>query len=73
MKNIKQSEIRDLGIIGDQKTCVQIEKIGIVAWYCPEWFDNKAIFTLNRSYGAYCGSECSRREKSGTRVPVEDV
>lgn len=42
---MEQTEIRDLGIIGDRRTCALISKEGEVLWYCPERFDKPAFFT----------------------------
>jgi GH15 family glucan-1,4-alpha-glucosidase len=46
MNPVHQPEIRDLAIIGDQKTCALIDKSGTIAWYCPERFDNQAMCSL---------------------------
>lgn len=37
--------IRDLGIIGDRRTCALITKQGEVVWYCPRRFDKTAYFS----------------------------
>lgn len=37
--------IRDLGIIGDRRTCALITKQGEVVWYCPRRFDKAAYFS----------------------------
>jgi GH15 family glucan-1,4-alpha-glucosidase len=42
MKNI---QIRDLGIIGDRRTCALIGKNGEIVWYCPGRFDKAAYFS----------------------------
>lgn len=46
MTQIQQSDIRDLAIIGDQKTCALIDKKATISWYCPERFDNQALCSL---------------------------
>ncbi len=37
--------IRDLGIIGDRRTCAMITTQGEVVWYCPHRFDKPSIFS----------------------------
>ncbi|MPR32489.1 glycoside hydrolase family 15 protein [Salmonirosea aquatica] len=44
MTQPNQPEIRELGIIGDQRTCALLDKKGTIAWYCPARFDNPALF-----------------------------
>ncbi len=46
MTHPQQPDIRDLGIIGDQKTCALVDKKGTIAWYCPERFDSPALCSL---------------------------
>jgi GH15 family glucan-1,4-alpha-glucosidase len=46
MTHPQQPDIRDLGIIGDQKTCALVDKNGTIAWFCPERFDTSAICSL---------------------------
>lgn len=35
-------KIRDLGVIGDRKTCALVTKEGEIVWYCPHRFDKAA-------------------------------
>ena len=37
--------IRDLGVIGDRRTCAMITTQGEVVWYCPHRFDKPAVFS----------------------------
>ncbi len=37
--------IRDLGVIGDRRTCALISKQGEVVWYCPQRFDKPGVFS----------------------------
>jgi len=46
MTHREQPEIRDLGIIGDQKTCALLDNNGTISWYCPERFDTPAVCSL---------------------------
>ncbi len=49
-------KIRDLGIIGDRKTCALITSQGEVAWYCPGRFDKPAYFSslVDPQKGGFC-------------------
>jgi GH15 family glucan-1,4-alpha-glucosidase len=46
MKTTQQPSIRDLAIIGDQKSCAFIDKQGTVVWYCLWRFDQDSLFSL---------------------------
>ncbi len=46
MQRIKQPFIKDLALIGDQKSCALIDKEGAVAWYCLWRFDQPSLFSL---------------------------
>ena len=37
--------IRDLGVIGDRRTCALVTLQGEVVWYCPHRFDKPSIFS----------------------------
>lgn len=37
-------EIRDFGLIGDQKTSAIVDKNGSIIWYCPKAFDHSSLF-----------------------------
>lgn len=37
--------IRDLGVIGDRRTCAMITTQGEVVWFCPHRFDKPSIFS----------------------------
>jgi hypothetical protein len=39
-----QAEIRDLGLIGDQKTVAVLDRWGSILWYCPRRFDYASLF-----------------------------
>ncbi|TDX28385.1 GH15 family glucan-1,4-alpha-glucosidase [Modicisalibacter xianhensis] len=39
-----EPEIRDLGLIGDQRTAAVVSRSGSIVWYCPGRFDNPSIF-----------------------------
>lgn len=58
---MKQPEIRDLGVVGDQRTCALIDKEGTICWYCPERFDKQAVFAflLDTQQGGYWKIEVS--------------
>ena len=43
---IKQPSIKDLAIIGDQRSCALIDKEGTIAWYCLWRFDQPSLFSL---------------------------
>jgi GH15 family glucan-1,4-alpha-glucosidase len=62
----QQPNIRDLGIIGDQKTCALIDKEGTVAWYCPERFDSPAVCSLliDAKIGGYWSVKSTAEFKS---------
>lgn len=40
---LKAPEIRDLGLIGDQKTVAVLDRWGSVLWYCPRRFDYPSL------------------------------
>ncbi len=40
----KVPEIRDLGLIGDQKTVAVLDRWGSILWYCPRRFDRASLF-----------------------------
>ena len=42
----KQPPIKDIALIGDQKTCALIDKEGTIAWYCLWRFDQPSLFSL---------------------------
>lgn len=46
MQSIEQPVIRDLALIGDQKSCALIDKKGTIAWYCLWRFDQPSLFSL---------------------------
>src|SRR4051812_12781971 len=46
MQNIEQPVIKDIALIGDQKSCALIDKHGTVAWYCLWRFDQPSLFSL---------------------------
>ena len=37
-------KIRDLALIGDQRTAAVINTTGEIVWYCPQRFDAPSIF-----------------------------
>lgn len=37
-------DIRDLGLIGDQKTVAVLDRSGAIVWYCPRRFDRPSLF-----------------------------
>lgn len=37
-------EIRDLGLIGDQRTVAVVDRLGSILWYCPGRFDYPSLF-----------------------------
>ncbi|MCX2740327.1 glycoside hydrolase family 15 protein [Pontibacter anaerobius] len=41
---VRQTNIRDLALIGDRRTCAYVSKEGSVVWYCPRRFDAPAVF-----------------------------
>lgn len=41
---MKSTNIRDLAVIGDRRTCAYISKDGSVVWYCPSRFDRPSLF-----------------------------
>lgn len=43
---VKQPSIKNLAIIGDQKSCALIDKEGTIAWYCLWRFDQPSLFSL---------------------------
>lgn len=42
----QQPSIKDLAVIGDQKSCALIDSEGTVAWYCLWRFDQPSLFSL---------------------------
>lgn len=46
MRHIEQPNIRDLALIGDQKSCALIDKNCTIAWYCLWRFDQPSLFSL---------------------------
>lgn len=45
MRDEQDISIRDLGLIGDRKTCAVITASGEFVWYCPKRFDRPAFFS----------------------------
>lgn len=41
---MKQTEIRDLAVIGDRRTVALIASDGAIVWYCPGRFDRPSLF-----------------------------
>lgn len=41
-----QPNIKDVAVIGDQKSCALIDKTGTVNWYCLWRFDQPSLFSL---------------------------
>jgi GH15 family glucan-1,4-alpha-glucosidase len=37
-------EIRDLGLVGDQRTAAVVSRSGSILWYCPGRFDHPSLF-----------------------------
>lgn len=46
MQHIEQPCIRDIALIGDQKSCALTDKQGTIAWYCLWRFDQPSLFSL---------------------------
>ena len=46
MQYIEQPDIKDIALIGDQKSCALIDKNGTIAWYCLWRFDQPSLFSL---------------------------
>ncbi len=42
---MKQPDIASLGLISDRHTCALLDKDGTLSWYCPQAFDEPAIFS----------------------------
>lgn len=40
----EHSSIRDLGLIGDQRTAAVIDREAAIVWYCPGRFDRSSLF-----------------------------
>ncbi|GAB3164373.1 glycoside hydrolase family 15 protein [Telluribacter humicola] len=38
------TNIQDLGMVGDRRTCALIDKKGTIVWYCPRRFDEPSLF-----------------------------
>lgn len=57
-------KIRDLGIIGDRRTCTLITKNGDVTWYCPRRFDKAAFFSklVDPEKGGYWSYDFSGKQ-----------
>ncbi|MCM4157966.1 glycoside hydrolase family 15 protein [Gramella sp. AN32] len=55
MSKTKEYNIRDLGVIGDRKTCALVTKDGEFVWYCPQRFDKPAFINslIDPEKGAY--------------------
>ena len=51
----QEFEVRDLAIIGDQRTAAVVARDGTVLWYCPGRFDHPSIFAglLDPNGGAW--------------------
>ncbi len=43
MSSTHEPKIRDLAVIGDQRTAAVLTKDGDVLWYCPERFDRRSL------------------------------
>lgn len=41
----EQTNIKDLALIGDRRTCAYVSKEGSTVWYCPRRFDAPAVFS----------------------------
>lgn len=65
MHTIKQPSIKELAIIGDQKSCACIDKEGTIAWYCLWRFDQPSLFSLLiDEAGGYWSVEAEGKEFS---------
>lgn len=52
---LNTTAIKDLAIISDRHTCGILDQSGNIVWYCPDRFDNSAIFSslLDKEKGGY--------------------
>ncbi len=46
MQHIVQPLLKEIALIGDQKSCALIDQQGVVAWYCLWRFDQPSLFSL---------------------------
>lgn len=66
---MENQSIRELGIIGDRRTCALVTKHGDITWYCPRRFDRTAFFSrlvdpLQGGYWSYDFSDKKYIERS---------
>lgn len=68
-----EPEIRDIGLIGDQRTAAVVSRSGAILWYCPGRFDYPSIFAaLLDSQKGGSWEVSSPNASSHTRGYVED-
>jgi GH15 family glucan-1,4-alpha-glucosidase len=62
-------EIRDLGLIGDQKTVAVLDRWGSILWYCPRRFDYASLFAalLDPNKGGVWNIQLPRAVATGRR------
>jgi GH15 family glucan-1,4-alpha-glucosidase len=42
----RQPRIAELAVVSDRRTCALLDQQGTLCWYCPQQFDNAAVFAL---------------------------
>lgn len=59
----EQPLIRNLAVISDRQTCAIIDTEGTISWYCPNRFDNEAVFSLliDEKQGGFWTVEASEK------------
>lgn len=79
MHKKEQPYIRDIALIGDQKSCALIDKQGTIAWYCLWRFDQPSLFSLLIDQrGGYWSVEAagktfrSRKYQDDTTILITD-
>ncbi|HEV7349729.1 glycoside hydrolase family 15 protein [Telluribacter sp.] len=71
----KETDIRDLAMIGDRRTCALLDKRGNLVWYCPRRFDEPSLFAsiLDNEKGGAWNLELPGLESSSRMYVAESA